>query len=122
MSFLLFISGFLFAILVIDIFKKILIIQSFMTAERQLLFISLSLLQYKSHIISLIEIAYDRAAEEDASLVEEKKKVIEKIQEKFLYFSNDWILTLKNNLPYKTDYSNWPEAIEYADKLFSKKR
>lgn len=96
--------------------------QSFILAERQLLFISLSLLQYKSHIISLIEIAYDRAAEEDKSLLEEKKRVIEKIQEKFLYFSNDWILNLKNNLPYKTDYSNWPEAIEYADKLFSKKR
>lgn len=98
------------------------IFHSFKLAEKNLLFISLSLLKYKYHAIELINIVYDKAAEGDETKAIEKTKVIEKIHEKFSQFGDEWIFNLKKTLPFETEYSNWKEAIDYADKLFSNKR
>lgn len=80
----------------------------------------MSLLQYKYQAIQLMEIVYDRASENDSSMINEKKQVINKIHEKFLLFGNEWISDLKKALPYNTEYNNWPEAIEYMEKLLIK--
>jgi len=69
-----------------------------------------------------MKIVYERAAEEDKAYIEELKQVINKIHEKFNSFGNEWVKNLKNNLPYETEYNNWEEAIEYANKLFIKKK
>lgn len=114
--------GMFFCFLLIQFFKNFLIFNSFKLAEKNLLFISLSLLKYKYHAIELMNIVYDRAIEEDQAKIIEKKQVIEKIHEKFSQFGDEWILNLKKTLPFDTEYNNWKEAMDYADKLFNNKR
>ena len=94
----------------------------FKNSEKQLLFISMLLLEYKYQAINLMKIVYDKAAEEDEKYVEEGKKVIEKIHEKFTYFGDNWITNLKKNLPYETPYNSWNDAVEYFNKLITKDR
>jgi hypothetical protein len=122
MNFIFFFLGMLFYFLLMQFFKTFLIFHSFKLAEKNLLFISLSLLKYKYHAIELMNIVYDKAAENDETKAIEKIKVIEKIHEKFSQFGDEWIFNLKKTLPFETQYSNWKEAIDYADKLFSNKR
>jgi len=122
MHFIFFFMGMFFCFLLIQFFKNFLIFNSFKLAEKNLLFISLSLLKYKYHAIELMNIVYDRAIEEDQAKIIEKKQVIEKIHEKFSQFGDEWILNLKKTLPFDTEYNNWKEAMDYADKLFNNKR
>lgn len=112
----------IFSFLLLQFLKTFLVLQTFKHTEKKLLFISLSLLEYKYHAIEIINIVYDKAIEEDEAKKEEKKKVVEKIHEKFSYFGDEWIRSLKKLLPFETEYNNWKEAIEYADKLFNNKR
>lgn len=122
MNIFMFISGMLFAFLLIDVMKKTIILRAFNNAEKDMLLISMSLLQYKYHAIQLMEIVYDRAAEQNPEIVSEKKEVVKKIHEKFLLFGNIWIEKLKLGLPYETKYKNWPDAVEYAEKLLNNDR
>lgn len=122
MNFIFFFLGMLFCFLLMQFFKTFLIFHSFKLAEKNLLFISLSLLKYKYHAIELMNIVYDKAAEDDENKIIEKTKVIEKIHEKFSQFGDEWIINLKKTLPFETEYNNWKEAIDYADKLFNNKR
>lgn len=110
------------AFLLIDIMKKVLILSTFNIAEKQLLMISMSLIQYKYECINIIKIVYERAAEDDPKYLEESKKVIEKIHEKFNYFGDEWIKQIKSYLPYETQYNTWYEAVEYLEKLINKKK
>jgi len=122
MNFFWYFLGFFSAFFIIDIFKNILLLNAFITAEKKILLISLSLLQYKFHAMQIIEIVYDKASEQDSSAEKEKQEVIKKINDKFNAFGDNWIKDLKSNLPHKTNYNNWSEAIEYADKLINNKR
>ena len=89
--------------------------------EHKLLLAAINLLQYKFHTIELIKIVYDRASEDDKKYIEEKKQVIAKIEEKYELFGNEWVTRMKSILPYNLNYNNWKEAIEYANKLFTKR-
>lgn len=122
MEIILFLLGMFSAFIMISFFKNILLVNAFVNAERQLLLISMSLLQYKYQAISLIEIVYDKAIESDEKYSLEKKQVIEKIHEKFNFFGDQWVESLKNNLPHEIKYNNWIEAVEYAEKLINRKR
>jgi hypothetical protein len=122
MLILIFFAGMLSAFLLIDIMKKVLILSTFNIAEKQLLMISMSLIQYKYECINIIKIVYERAAEDDPKYLEESKKVIEKIHEKFNYFGDEWIKQIKSYLPYETQYNTWYEAVEYLEKLINKKK
>jgi len=79
------------------------------------------LLQYKYQVLQIINIVYDRASEDDPAYNEERRKVINSIEEKYNSFGNVWINQLKGLLPYDLKYKNWNEAIEYGNKLFSKR-
>lgn len=122
MQIYIFFAGMLTAFLLIGLMKKTLILNSFNFSEKQLLLISMSLLQYKYHAIEIIEIVYDKASEDDPKYLKEKQEVINKINEKFNSFGDQWIINLKKILPYETEYNSWKEAIEYAEKLFSKSK
>lgn len=87
----------------------------------QFLLGSLYLLQYKYHVIEIINIVYDRASESDSSYDEERKKVLNSIEEKYNSFGNVWVNQLKGLLPYNLEYKNWKEAIEYGNTLFNKR-
>lgn len=113
-------AGMLSSFLLIDIMKRILILSTFNLAEKKLLLMSMSLIQYKYECINIIKIVYERAAEEDTKYIDEANKVISKIHEKFNYFGDEWIKQIKNYLPYETKYNNWQEAVEYLEKLINK--
>lgn len=121
MLILIFFAGMVSGFLIIDIMKRILILNTFNLAEKQLLLMSMSLIQYKYECINIIKIVYERAAEEDAKYAVESKQVIDKIHEKFNYFGDEWINQLKKYLPYETKYNNWHEAVEYLEKLINNK-
>lgn len=121
MSFFWFCAGFVFCYFFIELGKKVLILDSFKKMEYSFLLAAINLLQYKFHAIELMKIVYDRAGEEDPKYLEEKKLVITKIEEKYEYFGNEWIIKMKSIFPYNLEYNNWKEAIEYANKLFNKR-
>lgn len=121
MSLLWFIAGFISCYIMFEVGKNLVIRDSFKRIEMQFLLGSLYLLQYKYHILQIINIVYDRAAEEDPTYNEERKKVLNSIEEKYNSFGNVWINQLKGLLPYDLEYKNWNEAIEYGNKLLIKR-
>lgn len=121
MSFLWFIAGFVTCYIMFEIGKNIVIRDSFKRIELQFLLGSLYLLQYKYQVLQIINIVYDRASEDDPNYNEERKKVLNSIEEKYNSFGNVWINQLKSLLPYDLEYKNWNEAIEHGNKLFSKR-
>jgi hypothetical protein len=108
--------------LLIDIMKKYLLLRTFILSEKQLLMLSMSLIEFKYQAINMVNIAYERLAEENPSNIEEQKLIIEKIHQKFNLFGDAWINNLKNYLPYNTEYNNWQQAIEHVQKLITKNR
>lgn len=121
MSFLWFAGGFLTCYMLFELGKAALIKDSFKRIELQFLLGSAYLLQYKFHVIQIINIVYDRAAEDKKEYEEERKKVLNAIEDKFGSYGNVWINQLQGIMPYELEYKNWNEAIEYANKLFSKR-
>lgn len=121
MSLLWFISGFIACYVLFELGKKAVIIDSFKRIELQFLLGSLYLLQYKYHVIQIINIVYDRAEEDKKEYGEERKKVLNALEEKFNSYGNVWINQLKGIIPYDLEYKNWNEAIEHANKLFNKR-
>jgi len=121
MSFLWFVAGFIACYVMFELGKNIVIRDSFKRIELQFLLGSLYLLQYKYQVLQIINIVYDRASEDDPAYNEERRKVINSIEEKYNSFGNVWINQLKGLLPYDLKYKNWNEAIEYGNKLFSKR-
>lgn len=122
MFFLWFCLGFLACYLLFEIGKKAVILDAFKRIELQFLLGSLYLLQYKYHVIQIIEIVYDRAEEDKKEYAEERKKVINSIEQKFNSYGNVWINQLQGLIPYKLQYKNWNEAIEYSNKLLNNRR
>ena len=116
MYLLTFILGILCGFILFEILKNIVLLNAFQKLETQMLFIGMSLLQYKYHAIKIIEISY--SAEPDKK--DECDKVIAKIHEKFDGFGDMWIQNLISHLPYKTQYTNWKTAIQYAEQLLNK--
>lgn len=122
MSFLWFVAGFLTCYIMFELGKNIVIRDSFRRIELQFLLGSLYLLQYKYQIVQIINIVYDRASEDDPKYNEERKKVLNSIEEKYNSFGNVWINQLKSLLPYELEYKNWNEALEYGNKLITKRQ
>ena len=122
MNYLWFAGGFVTCYILIELGKNIVIKESFIKIEHRFLLGAIHLLQYKYHALQLMDIVYERAAEEDPKYLEEKKQVLNKIEQKFDLFCNLWIAEMQKILPYNLQYKNWKEALEYADKLFSKRQ
>jgi hypothetical protein len=119
MSFLYFIAGFIFCYFLIELGKKFVIKQVFVNMEKQFLLGAINLLQYKYHTIQLINIVYERAAEEDKKYIEEHKMVVNKLEERFNFFGDILIQNMQNSFPYNLEYKSWKEALDYANKLFN---
>jgi hypothetical protein len=117
MSILIFLAGMLTSFLLIDICKKVIILKTFEAAEQKILLMSMMSIEFKYHVIQLVEIIYDKAIEENQKYASEKEEIINKIHEKYLQFGNLWITQFINLLPYETKYKNWSEAIQYIEKL-----
>jgi hypothetical protein len=117
-----FLAGMCTGFLLIDIMKKYLLLRTFILSEKQLLMLSMSLIEFKYQAINMVNIVYERLAEENPSNIEEQKLIIEKIHQKFNLFGDAWINNLKNYLPYNTEYNNWQQAIEHVQKLITKNR
>jgi len=98
------------------------LLNAFKLAEKKFLLMAASLIQLKYHSLEVIEIVYERASEEDAKFVEEKKQIVNKINEKYLLFFNSWVGEIKEFLPYDTEYNNWNQAVEYIDRLITSER
>jgi hypothetical protein len=121
MNYLWFTGGFVACYIFIELGKNILIKESFVKMEHRFLLGAINLLQYKYQALQLMEIVYERAAEDDPKYLEEKKQVLNKIEEKYDLFANLWIVEMQKIVPYNLQYKNWKEALEYADKLFNKR-
>jgi hypothetical protein len=88
--------------------------------ELKFLLGAMSLIQYKHHAIMILELTYAEAAEKDPSKLEECKKIVAKIHEKFDGFGDSWIESLIDKLPYKTEYTDWKTARVYVEQLIKK--
>lgn len=121
MSLLWFGIGFITCYFLIELGKNIVIKSHFIEMEHKFLLAAINLLQYKFQAIELMKVVYDRSAEDDPKYIEEKKQVIAKIEEKYQLFGDDWVKRMQTIFPYNLNYNNWKEAIEYANKLFTKR-
>jgi hypothetical protein len=83
--------------------------------EIQFLIGSMYFIEYKFHVLQILEIVYDKASETDPKFKEDYKLIKQKIEEKFEQFGNEWISNLKKTLGYETKYENWADATKYID-------
>lgn len=90
--------------------------------EHAFLLAGLSHEQYRHHILQLLEIVYDKAAETDEQYKKDYDNIKKKADEKFNQFSDEYILKLKNVLGYETAYNNWEEATKYIEGLVKKNK
>jgi DNA phosphorothioation-dependent restriction protein DptG len=81
--------------------------------EAQFLVGSLYLLQYKYHMLQMLELIYEKAGETDPKFLEDYKKIIEKIEQKTDEFGQEWFSGLQNVLEHETKYKNWKEVTKY---------
>lgn len=120
--FLSFIAGFFICLLLFSSSISLVITNTFKHMEKQLLLSGLSLIQYKFHALKILEIAYDAAEEKYPSKAEEYKLVVEKVNQKFDGYGEEWIKLLISRLPYKTEYRDWKTALVYAERLLSNRK
>jgi hypothetical protein len=90
--------------------------------EIQFLLGSMHFLQYKYHVLQILEIVHEKAAESDPKFIEDYKIIKEKIEEKYNQFGDEWIKSLKDTLGYETEYKNWYEATKYIDGLVKRSK
>ena len=120
--FLAFLIGFITCLLLFSKSIDLVITNTFKIMEKQILLSGFSLMQYKFHALKILEIAYDAAEEKYPSKAEEYKLVVEKVNQKFDDYGNDWIKLLISRLPYKTEYNDWKTALVYAERLLSNRK
>lgn len=111
-----FILGVVLGFLSFEILRTFVVLSTYRQLEAQMLFIAMSLIQYKYHAIKIIEISYS----EEPNKKQECEQIVAKIHEKFDAFGDSWVQSLIQKLPYKTEYNDWKTAILYADKLITK--
>ena len=113
------IGGFIFGLMVFAYLFLVLGVNIFKTIEHSLLLSATELIQYKHHAIKILELSYDKAAEEDKTKTEEFKQIVQKINEKFDSYGESWIQYLIARLPYKTEYKDWKTGLAYIEGLLS---
>lgn len=69
---------------------------------------------------SLLEIIYQKSAENDPQFMEDFDKIKLKTDEKIKEFGDEWINNLKKTIGFETDYKNWEEATKYIDEFISR--
>jgi hypothetical protein len=88
--------------------------------EIQFLIGSIYFLKYKHQMNSLLEIIYQKSAENDPQFMEDFDKIKLKTDEKIKEFGDEWINNLKKTIGFETDYKNWEEATKYIDEFISR--
>lgn len=117
-----FVFGFIVCLFGLSASINLVTTNTFKLMEKQILLSGLSLVQYKFHALKILEIAYDAAEEKYPSKAEEYKIVVEKVNEKFDGYGEEWIKLLISRLPYKTEYSDWKTALAYAERLLTNRK
>ena len=81
--------------------------------EAQFIIGSLYLLQYKYHMLQMLQIIYDKAAESDPKYIEDYEKIIKAVDEKTDKYGEEWFTDLQKTLEHETKYKNWQEVTKY---------
>lgn len=118
MYIIVFILGICVGFLLLEMLKSFVILNVFRQLETQILFIAITLNQYKFHAMKIVEIAYSA----DENKKEECEQILSKIQQKFDSYGDSLIENLISRLPYKTEYNDWKTAIVYIDQLITKNK
>lgn len=78
---------------------------------------SANLVQFKDHALKILEIVYDKAGESDPQFIEDYKKIVAAVEEKYEEIGDNWIKELQKTLGYEIEYKNWKQATKYIDRL-----
>lgn len=84
--------------------------------EKKFLLLSVNFIEWKSHSIAIMDLAYEYRAEKEPDKYEEYKLIKNKMEEKYDKIGESYVKSLKQILPYKTDYKNFKDAISYLEK------
>jgi len=85
--------------------------------ETKFLLGSAHLLQFKYHMLEMLKIIYDKAAETDEQFSKDYQKIVESVDAKFNQMGDEWIKQLQETVEYELEYKNWEEATKYIDSL-----
>ena len=114
------------------IIASLMIVNSFMSLEKQkkqnskkleaqFLLGSLYFLQYKYHMLQVLELVYEKAAETDEKFVQDYKDIINKIEQKTDQFGEEWFSGLQKAVEHETKYKNWKEVTKYFNEVMKNK-
>ncbi len=88
--------------------------------ESNFLLGAVSFEQYKHQMLQIMEIVYEKAGESDPQFIKDFEKIKESINKKCDETGNLWVKNVKNSLQRETKYSNWEEAIQFAELVLKK--
>lgn len=88
--------------------------------ETQFLFMVVQFIEYKYHMIQMMELVYAEKIEQDQQKQLELDKIKQKIEEKFDNFGNEIVINIKKVLDYETEYSDWKGAVKYIEQKLSR--
>lgn len=84
-----------------------------------------SALEYHSlkyQMLQMLEIIYEKAAENDPEFLKDYENIKKSINKNFEKTCNEFISNLQKTLGYNTPYNNWNELINHAALLYSAAR
>ena len=73
--------------------------------------------EHKHHMLQILQIVYDKAAENDPQFSKDYEKILKTIEEKINNSADKWIIHMNEVLGYKTVYRNWGEATKYINEV-----
>ena len=117
---ILFFLSFLGGFLVRGLFTRMIMLGKYIEymqdLEKKFLLLTINFIEWKSHSLAIMDLAYEYRNEEEPEKIEEYKAIKNKMEEKYDRIGEQYVKGISEILPYRTKYKNFKDAINYIER------